>query len=308
MPKEFLTKEVIDKKLMEYYASKVKKLPHYTNWCSISGHPCPRFLVYLRENWNDVEGLPAEIQPRLDTGTALHKQAEQTFRDAGFYVHTQIDPLVDKDLEISGRMDCEISLDDRKPAPVEVKSTEDYILNKFNKAEDFINSPSWWHKNMLCQLCLYCYIRGKERGILHLRSLKRWKNIEISILDEPVINFINEIIEKLKVVNQCVKDGTLPDRIPYDKNICGRCNAKILCVPDEPLASGEILMDEVFEESLEKRELLKSSAEEFRAIDKIVKDRLRGIGKEKLFIGNFEITGEKRKGGLAFTIKPLEEE
>ena len=101
--------KIIDDKLNRYYDSLGNKYPRYTTWASDAGHPCLRYLVLQRTRWNEIPPLPPEIQPRLETGKVLHKLMEETFRQAGFEVYISPDSLYDEELQVSGRMDIEIS-------------------------------------------------------------------------------------------------------------------------------------------------------------------------------------------------------
>jgi CRISPR/Cas system-associated exonuclease Cas4 (RecB family) len=243
----------------------------------------------LRTRWEDIPGASADLQARFDTGKALHQVCEETFREAGFQVYTSPDPLEDKELQVSGRMDFEIALDDTKPIPVEIKSVEDWDIDKYHGVEDMLNGK-WWVRGYLAQLGLYCWMRNREKGILHLRSLKRWRNIELSILDEKVIGFVQELMEKLKTVNQHIGNGTLPDRIEWDDSICGKCNAKHICLPEEKISNGEVLLDEELEAMLERREELSSAKREFEELDKEIKSKVKE--KPKVLVGNFIIEGK----------------
>ena len=287
---EELTAKVVDQKLMECYEKRRRIFAHHTNWASLVGHPCIRYLTLLRSCWEEIPGASAELQARFDSGKALHRISEDHFREAGFKIYVSPDPLNDKELQVSGYMDFEISLEDNKKTfPVEIKSVEDWDIDRYRSIEDMLNGK-WWVRGYLAQLALYCWMRNKEKGFFHLRSLKRWRDIELSILDEKVIGFVQELMEKLKSINKHFADGTLPDRLEWDEFICGKCNAKHICLPEEKISNGEVLIDESLEAILERREELTSAKREFEELDKEVKRKVKE--KPRLLVGNFVIEGK----------------
>ena len=77
------------------------------------------------------------------------------------------------------------------------KKLKDYNLDRFNISADFLNSK-WWYKSYITQISLYCYMRNKEKGLLHLRSLKHYKNIDILPFEKPLIDYIDKTMKKLK--------------------------------------------------------------------------------------------------------------
>ena len=181
-----------------------------------------------------------------------------------------------------------------KSIPVEGKSVEDWFINKYKSVEDILTGD-WWVKKWIAQISLYCWMRNKEIGIVHLRSLKRWRNIVVSILDKDVIDFIHSLIENLKKVNEHIKNGTLPDRIKYEPSICKNCNAKSICLPDEQLSDGEVIIDEKLEKKLARRDELISLQKEYESLDKEIKEIFKG--RNNVLVGNFIITGKQTKAG-----------
>lgn len=292
---------IINVKSQEYYEKLARKgpKPHYTTWCSEAGHPCLRYLIYRRTHWEQFQALPAYVQPRLETGIALHEKAKESFRNKGFQVYENPDALHDKELEISGYMDFEIACEELKAIgiksiPVEAKSVEDWYIDKYKIIEDVL-AGDYWVRKWAAQGGLYCWCRNKELGLIHLRSLKRERNIPFSILQGSVIDFVHELMENLKKVNEHIKKGTLPDRIKYEPSICKNCNAKHICLPDEPISDGQVIIDEKLEKKLIRRDELISFKKEYDQLDKELKEIFKN--KNNVLVGNHIITGKPTKAG-----------
>jgi len=301
--------QIIDEKLKKYYESLVKTYPRHTTWASDAGHPCLRYLVLLRTTPHEqIMPLPAELQPLLRSGEAIHKLVEEDLREAGCYIYTSPDSLYDKELEVSGKMDHEIGCEEFKAMPIEIKSVDDYIIDKYNSAIDLINGD-YWSRKYVSQLALYLWMRGKEKGIIHLRSRRRWKNIIISILDPGVIDFVHNLLENLKKVNEHVKNNILPDRIPYNSKLCKNCSIKIICLPDEQLSEGQIIFDEELEKKLNRRQELVLMKKEFDDIDKDIKELFKKLFRDKdninILIGNYQITGKRTARGFQTKIEKI---
>ena len=290
-----ITAKELTEGLKKSYEKQEKKYPRYTNWASDAGHPCLRYLVLCRTRWEDIPPLPAEIRPRLEVGNAMHDLAEKSFREAGFQVHTSPDSLQDKKLQVSGRMDFEIGRNGESGTPVEVKSVSDFEIVKYSSIEDIL-SGKWWVKKWISQLALYCWIRGKENGILHLRSMKTYRNIDLSITDKNIIDFVDVLMKNLESVNKHIADKTLPEPIDYDDFICGGCSAKSVCLRDIPIASGEVLLDDELENQLKRRDELKPMIKEYEELDKEIKEKTKG---KTGICGLYQIGGRwvENKGG-----------
>ena len=111
------------------------------------------------------------------------------------------------------------------------------------------------------------------------------------------LDAVEKILLKAEEVNTHVNKNTLPDRIPYRDDQCGRCSFKTLCCPAEPRTEME------FSSSVELGELLNRRGEnkEFNSIytktDKRLKEMLNNSGHEKILCEGWlcRLSGNKRK-------------
>ena len=279
----------IEQKLKEYYENQGQKSPRFTTWASDAGFPCLRYLVLCRQRWEDIPPLPAGIRPRLEVGKAMHDLVEDELRKAGYSVYKLADSLYDKDLEVSGKMDFEVSVNGDL-LPVEVKSMADWSIEQYqaDDCQDIIDSDDWWVRKYIAQLGLYCYLRNKPKGLLYLKGLPSGKSKikTLELLEGKPLDYIHLLMENLMKIKAHVKNNTLPDRIPYDDEICDKCSAASICTPDR-LATVKPIINEVLEKLLEEREVLKEASKQYTELDKKVKKQIKGY--EHILVGTFEI-------------------
>src|SRR3990167_1101650 len=117
-----------------------KKYPVRSNWASKMGHPCDRYLYYMRHDWEQ-----AEAKDWKGIGTLGNLLADWWVRDMsakGFsIIHEQLalsDEMVKK-YQIGGRIDCRISWRNCSPLLAEIKTMKDNYYNAINTYEDIVN-------------------------------------------------------------------------------------------------------------------------------------------------------------------------
>lgn len=281
-------------KVREAKAKKIQLWPCKSNRASESGHPCTRYLVYNQANWKDRIPTTVELQFIFDQGNDMHDRAMEDLREAGFRVHEQDRPFEWKEYNITGKIDCQISEDGHILYPCEIKSMSEWDWAKIDSAEDMILSPKAWIRKYPAQLVLYLLMSNSPEGLFYIINKRNGqpKQIWMQLQDATDYEFAEKIIKNIEQVNKHLKEGTYPERIEYEENLCGHCNFQHICLPDIKNQSGlQIIDSEELLGYLTRLDELKSATSEYKKIDDKVKDMIRG--KDKLLCGDFLITGKE---------------
>ena len=100
------------------------------------------------------------------------------------------------------------------------------------------------------------------------------------------------LLKKAEEINSYLdKEGEYPDRIPYDPDVCQRCDFRHICVPEEHFQSQvDILEDKKLEEMLDRRGEVKENRFEYERLDKEIKAIGKEMEKDNLLIGNWIIS------------------
>ena len=205
-----------------------------SNWASEAHHLCERFLVYARVNWKERKGLDEFGRERVKDGKKLERVVRAEIEETGFEIsHAQTAWTWDKFL-LSGKIDGAITPKGyaAKLIPIEIKIMSEFLFSRVQRArtmEDLINDPIYWINKIPSQLNIYLVLMALPAGFLAIKCQgQRMKLIPM------LINYdlADEDLFKLERVNNHVKKGTLPPRIPYSKKVCGRCDFCHICTPN----------------------------------------------------------------------------
>lgn len=262
----------IVQKVYEYLGTQRKTYAPRCNYASQCGHPCERCLVYARTHWQE-KLLPTADKLLIFQDGNLHEQAVlRLLNDAGYEVIEQQRPFEWRDLELSGRIDGKIKADG-KVIPLEIKSMNPYEFPRINKAEDLLNSSKPWTRGYITQMFLYLLMMNEEEGIILFKNKATGalKQIEVKLDYE----YAEGICKKLERVNSHVKAGTLPERTE-ERAICQYCDFRHICLPDETSDSIVVVDSPEILEKLEERDRLAEAAKEYEALDKEIKELLKG--------------------------------
>lgn len=261
--------------LVEQYTTSAVR----SNRASMLGHPCLRFLTYLRTRWMDFSTPEPELLQIWREGRVHEQAVLEQLREAGFNVVLQQYPFSyteRPELNISGKIDGAIILRDRRTIPFDVKGFAPATWHQIEAHNEMSvrEHRHYWVRNAYAQVLLYDLMDNKELGLLFCKnkSTGQLKQIEVT-LD---YGYAEMLLQKAAAVNAHVAAGTLPDRIPYEQAICGRCDAFHLCLPDEALRAGATLMDNPeLSAKLTRRADLEAAAQEFKRLDDAIKEQAK---------------------------------
>lgn len=278
----------IANKVIEHKQQQQRVYPCRSNRASSLGHPCERYLVYQRTQWEKAQ-IPSVVREFIfDGGRNIEQLAIRELQDAGFTVTQQGRDFEMKEQGISGHIDGYISLNGSDSYPIEIKGISPFEFDKLNTSEDMLRSKKHYIRAYPAQLQLYLLMANKEEGLFYIKNKLTFMPKEIWMkLD---MGFAESLLLKAETINVHIKNGTLPDRID-ELTICQDCAFRHICLPPLDFGPGvEIVDSKELEEMLDKREELKSAHQEYEEIDERIKEKVEGH--EKLMVGDWIITGK----------------
>ena len=243
------------------------------------GHDCERFLVYKRTRWQE-EQKPDDVLLSIFEEGGIHEKATLAeLAEAGFQIIEQQTAIQWKEHQISGQIDGALVLESEAghptvTVPVDVKSSAPYAFDSINSELDVRNHTSMYIRGYFAQMQLYLLLKERDLGALIFKNKLTGlvKVIEVH-LDYA---YCETLVQKADRINAHVKAGTLPDRVPYTEDLCGRCSFFNLCLPDEPARAGIMLLDNPeMAVKIRRRLELEKAAKEYERLDKQIKDEVK---------------------------------
>jgi hypothetical protein len=190
-------------------------------------------------------------------------------------------------IAIVGKVDARLAFDRNNTAPLEVKSWSPQMVDRIETFADLFENP--WTKPGAFQLLTYLYGAGVPYGFLLLdrSGLPRLLPVEL----EPNLDRMEDFLSRAERAIDHQREGTLPDFYTEDVQECRRCPFYgSVCNPPIGSMGAQVLTDPELEAALVRREELKSAGDEYNALDREIKDRLRGV--ESGIAGGFRIEGK----------------
>lgn len=279
--------------LRERTKKRIKIRPVHTNRASSIGHPCTRFLVYNRTHWSEVEPHSPELQDIFDDGHMHEKQLIIDLLEAGVEIYDQQNSMgsekILKDAMITAHLDFMLRESLTLAVPVDAKSMSDYAYDSINCVEDMMNSPKAYMQAYPGQLHIYSLARNAPYGYFLCKNKNNSKKKQIKV--ELDYGYAEELIQKGHEINKHIEVGTVPERIPYDHDICDWCRHKQTCNPDVPENLSLWFMDKPkFLDMVRRWESIEETGKEWKNLDKQIKDTLKGTGRMKIVLGEFLFT------------------
>ncbi len=269
-------------------ARRIKAWPHPTNRASEAGHPCIRFLVLAREH-NELRALHSvELQRIFDEGNVQEDALMREMQDAGLRVIEQQRAYEWSKFQLTGRIDGKLAVNGSS-IPLELKSCSPNVFAGIKDMPpiEMLHARYSWIRKYPAQILLYMLMEGSEFGVMVFKNKTSGEKCQkVFELDGDFLVYAETILQKLEAVNMYVKNGDCP--APALIEDCRGCAfAKTSCFPGEDYGPGVgILSDPEIESKLERRERLEPAAKEFEALDKEIKEILRG---KTVVVGPFMI-------------------
>lgn len=292
----------ITKKVWEYKASKQRVYPCRSNRASVIGHPCERYLVYMRTSWEKMELPEVTREFIFEGGRLIEDMAIRELKDAGFEITNQGRDFEDKRFQLTGHVDAFISKKTDDPqsslrVPIEIKGISPFDFDKIHTIEDMTKSDKPWTRGYPAQLQLYLFLANKEEGLFYIKNKLTYQPKEIwAKLD---YEYCEQLLKRCERINNYIKTETLPDQI-NDYKTCKTCQAKLFCRPGIVFGEGiGFLDDKEMITALERRDEIIGPALEYNSLDKELKERLKNYMKDRfiLAVGTWLIEKKISKNG-----------
>lgn len=278
---------MIVEKILEAKTSKIKAWPVNSNRASELGHQCLKYLVLNRSRWQEKTLHDARLQMIFDMGHLVEDAVQRDLREAGFTIIEQQRPFSWVKYQITGAIDMKLAIDGQV-FPCEVKSAAPYPFESINTIQDMLDHRYHYMRKYPAQLTLYLLMDGKERGLFLFKNKSTGELKEIWLdLD---YEFAESLVQKAETINKHLADGTVPEPMPYDEDICSDCGYAHICLPERVGTAVQILDDERLLKLLTDYDRLKGPAKEYEAANKQLSKLLEG--RDKLLVGDWFITGQ----------------
>lgn len=274
------------------------------NYAYRAGATCPRELAY----WRLHPELALAEDPGLliifEHGKWVEKEAVAQLEGAGYEVTERDAAFEWKAMQLRGRMDCKVRMDDRK-RPVEVKGYHPNVWERLNSIEDFLGSDREWLRRVPGQLLSYILCDGtSEQAFLYLLNKASGKPKSIPLaLEGRTLEWGEAMLKRLEIVNAAVARKELPPRIEFDEDVCGVCPFRGHCLKDVPAGKSPVVLSPEdateLHALLQEREALTASKKRYETVDKEISKMVKGY--ERVVLGDYLVTG-KEVPVKAFTV------
>lgn len=284
-------------RIIEHKRSLIRQYPVNSNRASEIGHPCLRYLTYSRTHWQERALHDVGLQMIFDMGNEVERIVMRMLDDANVKVIEQQRSYAWTVHQLTGHIDGKL-IENGNAYPFDVKSSSPYIFDSIQSLDDLKRSKYQHLRKYPAQLQCYLMMGEEEQGLFIFMNKVSGALKEIWMDRDELLG--QEIIDKCLTINDRVKDGSLPDRIEYDDQVCGSCAFAHICLPDRAGCEAEIVDDAELEAMLDRLQELKDAKKEYESLDKEITAVVKG--RDKLMVGNWWITGKwvMRKG---FTIE-----
>lgn len=269
--------------------------PHPYVYAS-SWRPCVRRMTYEMVAPDQAVPFPTDVLAKFRRGDDRERDLIADLirvgRDADppFNVVNQQERFTLNDRKgraaIVGKVDARIQVGTVR-APIEVKSWSPFLVDRIDRFDDVFANP--WTRSGGYQLLSYLYGANEPYGFLLLDRSGIPALIPVEL--DQHLDRMEDFLTRAEAALNHMHAGTLPDFLQGDAAECQRCPFYGgICNPPLSHPGTRVIADPELEMMLERRDSLKASARDFDALDKQIKQRLRGV--ESAIVGPFLITGE----------------
>lgn len=282
---------------------------------------CERQGVYEFTNFKDKAPFTWELMALFESGNVNEAAYKAQLRTLGLDLVEDGAPLSEdmrRKYNLGGYLDTRIKWEGSR-IPIEMKLTNPNmfasidglgadVLKTGEITQDMIErgiasmKRVIWFRKYLRQLTVYLLGTGEEVGMFAFTDGRGGWKFVIVPLDYAEGERILKIAESIK---GHVEAATLPDRIPYDHEICGRCAFLSTCIPDiANVPSIKIEGNQALAELLEAREAMLEKWKTVESINKKIKAFFEDVKAGTFTLGNFIVT---RKQGQRKTYEVPDE-
>lgn len=261
-----------------------------SNYASLLGDPCLRYLVYMRTHGHERSLYEVGLQYIFDEGKTHERALLKEIQDElGFDIRAQQKGWPLNPEHISGRIDGEINLGNNLWVPLEIKSISHYAFLKLPDKDhlmELVNSKKRWERHYPAQIQLYLYFTNSEEGMMVFKDklTGRIKQFNVTLDYE----YTDSLLDKAKLIEDHIKKQTLPDRTE-ENSLHEGCDFYHICLP-ETIHEGTMVDDPDLEAKLDRRGELKPIVSEYEELDKEIKEGVKN--KPETVCGNWILKGK----------------
>lgn len=224
---EDLAKQILDKRNARLI-SEIKVWPR-TNTYASQVPTCLRQGVYSITEWDKTKLHDAQLQARFNKGKQEETNLISELTSLGYEIVEQqvsLDKALTERYRLSGKIDGKIKYDGRR-IPFEVKSMHPMSFAKVSTIAD-IKDDHFMIKYYR-QMQVYLLGHNEPAGLFFLTDcLGHWKIIPVELNYDDA----ESVLQTVEAINKHVASSSVPDRIPYDPDVCGFCSFAHICLPD----------------------------------------------------------------------------
>ncbi len=283
-----------------------KKHPCHTNRASSLGEGCVRRLVYDRTRWQDALEPSDDLKLIFQEGDKHERAVLMDLSYAGFTVIEQQVSLEWPEHQITGHVDAVVVDQETGEAyPLDIKSMSAHIWDQsFQRGggvyewSEVREAFNWrpWLKKYQPQITLYCLMKNCPAGILLCVNKGTGALAQVNV--ELDYELGEALLRKAGEVNRHVAAGTLPERIPFDDNVCPRCPYYTICLPDHAGRDPIVFIDDSeVEKLLEAREQTHEAALECERVSTRLKRWAKAQEAQEIQIGDWLVRKEANRLG-----------
>lgn len=195
---------------------------------------CSRKLYYDRLNIKKDTEISPQSKRRMDKGSSIHSLFQNYFEKIGILVSME-EYVNDSSLQIAGKIDCIISLENDEQCIVEIKTIDSKNnLDKLPFISHLWQIQTYLHLKQLTKgKILYVFLDKSTSKIVLPDTKYNWFSdtdlVEIDI--EYNSDIINQIQVKLEKIIYSLSTKTPPEK---DMDKCIFCPYKAQCATSEP--------------------------------------------------------------------------
>jgi hypothetical protein len=289
-----------------YAATKASIQNYPCRGCRASsiGDPCERRLCYEITSWEQKPSTEVGLERIFREGAIQERAVLAELLSAGIDVIEQQQSF--RVENITGHVDGAISVrnnGESMSVPLEIKSMASHIWESIFRrgpgVYDWVEvvegfQKKVWLRRYYAQLQVYALGKNAECAILLCKNKGTGALAQVNVHLDLV--YAEELLQRAKRVEQHVAAGTMPDRIPFDPEVCGKCDFEALCMPDVVGREIAFIAEDIVLDLLRRREANALASEEYDHCDKTVKDFARARPEESIVVSG-EWSLEKRKSG-----------
>lgn len=206
-----------------------------SNHASKIGHPCAFYLWARRALWEEMPTVDPVVRGIFALGREHERAIISILSSEGWNVTKTQASFHDEELDIGAKMDFELSHDLkplwRTPVPTEFKSASDTYFNTINSFDDLFTCRVKWVRLWPVQAIFYGHLSPQRHELVALLMRNKTTGAPKTLLTETIEHgeLIDEVSERLRVVNECLAAGVEAPTMEYDPMWCKDCEAKHVC-------------------------------------------------------------------------------